>query len=539
MPYRSIPWATQTVGGRQQTVDGSRLINFYAVPAQGGADSKVPILLYGVPGMKRYLDVASSETPARVNGILGIESPIYGNRLVGITDEDEFFAVTFPPSGYDSWRDATPTVYTVQNTALPGLVTPGATAPVGGKIDYTADAIAHYGPSEPAKLVTDGRRILWIRPRGVFGVDMGPPNGQGAIPPMTQLTIGAPSPDNFAGDLDDDAFVDIVWTQGYFVLLARNGQFFHSNLESTQFGQLDFAEANAHPDAGVGLAVLHRRLYIIGAASVEQWYNSGGVDFAFSRDQSFSLNVGCLAKRTIRQNEDVVTFLGSDGIVYAISGSSATRISTSTVEFAVAESRDPASSRAFVYTEEGHRFYSLSIPSAEATGWTNWTFDFSTGLWHERTETDILSATRFLGRTLVVKSGRRHVFDMNLDHGTVEQDSGDDEIIEREAISSRIHADQRRIAVHMLEIDIPPGRVSGAADDEVVIDWSDDSGLTWKPTNGKIKALEPHKRRYRWLRPGRQFRGGRNFRLRTSAKRPIEILGAYISYSLRSVGALG
>lgn len=531
--YRAIPWATQSVGGRQQSADGSRLINFYAVPAQGGADSKVPVLLYGAPGLKRYLDT-SAGTPG-VNGILGIESPIYGNRLVGITDEDKFFAVTFPHTPYLTWKDDNPVVATIPNTALPGLPAPGATTPQGGKIDYTADAISSYAAGEPAKLVTDGRRILWIRPRAVFGVDMGPPNDQGAIPPMSQLTIGAPSPENYAGDLDDEAFVDIVWSQGYFILLAKNGQVYNSNLSSTQFDQLDFAEADALPDAGVGMAVLHRRLYIIGTASVEQWYNAGGADFPFRRDQSFNINIGCLAKHTIRKNEDVVAFLGSDGSVYAISGNSATRISTGTVEYAVAESRDPAASRAFTYTEEGHRFYSLSIPSAEATGWKNWTFDFMTGLWHERTETDILSATRFLGRTLVAKAGQRHVFDMGLDYGIRETDAGYD-AIDREAISSRFHAERRRLRVHSIEIDIPH-RQGGEAGDEVLLDWSEDSGQNWRPSPARSRPMvdstgSPLPRPFRWQQLGLIRANGRNFRLRTSAKRSIEVLGSYISYDV-------
>jgi len=76
------------------------------------------------------------------------------------------------------------------------------------------------------------------------------------------------------------------------------------------------------------------------------------------------------------------------GVVVAAAGLVPARISSYAVETAIAgyaRTSKITDAEAVVYSEQGHTFYCLTFPAANAT----WVFDLSTGLWHERGVWDI------------------------------------------------------------------------------------------------------------------------------------------------------
>lgn len=523
MPFRPIQWAQRSVEGRQIEADGSRLVNFYAVRVPAPEESKVPVMLYSSPGRRRFLNVPASsvgmiQPPKGIHALLTVDAPAYGLNLFGLSARYQMFRFRAGTGhdiadGYDPFRAANPDA----------VIAAG-----NNRFNFTAEEAESVPADEPRRMVSDGRRVLWVSPNEVFMYDLGKTGGAGFV------SVQAPDPADLSPleDLTENEWVDCAWIDGYFILAARSGQFFHSLLNSEQFDQLEFAQASSNPDAIVGLAKLHRRLYVLGSESVENWYNTGGADFAFARDNSFVVEVGCEARATIATNETALFFLGHNLIVYMMIGPRYDRISTDAVEYDIARSQTKKA-RAYVYTEEGHRFYALTLVFADATRKT-WAFDLDTLVWHERSATNILCATRFLGRNLIGLEGHSHIFDQRLDWGEAEADAGA-AAIARTAISPAVFANLQRARMPSLHMDIPlrPGPAMPVAGEEVVtLDWSDDGGTTYRgATNAdgtpKTRSLDQIRRRFRWSRLG-QFRSGRNFRLRTSARRRVDILGTYV-----------
>ena len=175
-------------------------------------------------------------------------------------------------------------------------------------------------------------------------------------------------------------------------------------------------------------------------------------------------------------------------------------------------------SRGFAFTEEGHRFYTLILEFPDGSR-RNWTYDFRTGYWHERSQTDILSVMDYGPQRLVGIEGQPYLFDSRLDWATWNGD-----VIRREAVTPRLHADLRRATIASFQTEVSLG-AGGADTDTLKLEWSDDAKATWKDGMRGGKSLRS--RRYRWNRLG-QFREGRHFRLVVEATRRVDVLGAYV-----------
>lgn len=493
-----IQWARQTAQGRQIASDGSRLLNFYAVEAVDPSEAKVPVSLYGTPGTRRFHTAAGGDGAAGIWGLLPVESPTFGLRLFGVTGGNNLFEARYAAS-YERfpWMGADP--------AEPATMLHRFTQEADDYIDG------------PVRMVTDGRRIFWAWKREVYMWDM-----------RTDafVTVLAPTSDDDAAALPDEEWVDVEWVDGYFLLAARSGQFFHSLVDSVQFDQLDFSKASVNPDELVGMRAHSRRIYLFGSKTIEQWANTGARDFAFSRDNSQTIDVGCAARDSIAATDTYLFFVGSDRICYQMRDAGYRRFSNEAVDYDLADC-EIEKSRAFTYTEEGHKFYSLSLyfpAGARDVREKNWTYDLTTGLWHERTLSDVVASTVFAKRLLLAREGQTHVFDQRL--RWAEQDG---QAISREAIAPVLHADQARVECHDLELDIPyrPGDDAGT----MQLDWSDDNQRTWKDASRAAQALNLP--RLKWTELG-GWTSGRHFRIRTSARRPLIVLGAYATVTAYS-----
>jgi len=150
------------------------------------------------------------------------------------------------------------------------------------------------------------------------------------------------------------------------------------------FNALDFASADGSPDGVVAINVDHRQLWVFGTDSVEVWYNAGLANFPLTNIQGAFNEVGCVAAFSVAKLDNTLFWLGTDargqGIVYRAQGYAASRVSTHAVEYAIAQYGNIADALAYTYQEEGHSFYVLTFPSANAT----WVYDVATQAWHER-----------------------------------------------------------------------------------------------------------------------------------------------------------
>jgi hypothetical protein len=187
-------------------------------------------------------------------------------------------------------------------------------------------------------------------------------------------------------DVDFPGAGSVGYLDGYFVFNEPDSQKFWvtSLLDGTSVDPLDFASAEGYPDNVIALIVDHREIFLFGTTSVEVWYDAGTPDFPLARIQGAFMEVGCEAAYSVAKLDNSVFWLGSDargrGIVYRANGYTPARISTNAVEYAIQSYGSISDAIAYTYQQDGHPFYVLIFPSAEAT----WVYDVSTQLWHER-----------------------------------------------------------------------------------------------------------------------------------------------------------
>lgn len=230
-------------------------------------------------------------------------------------------------------------------------------------------------------------------------VTIGPISGAGPVSMADngyQLFIAA-NPDGFIYDSLADTLVQIIdpdfpgavtvgFLDGYFVFNEPNSQrvWVTSLNDGTLVDPLDFASAEGSPDELISLIISNREAWLFGTNSVEVWYNAGSPDFPLARIQGAYNELGCAARYSVAKMDNSVFWLGADnrgtGIVYKAKGYSGERISTHAVEWQVQKYANIDDAIGYTYQQDGHSFYVLLFPSANAT----WVYDVATGAWHER-----------------------------------------------------------------------------------------------------------------------------------------------------------
>ena len=187
-------------------------------------------------------------------------------------------------------------------------------------------------------------------------------------------------------DIDFPGAVTVGYLDGYFVFNEPNSQrvWVTQLLDGTSIDPLDFASAEGSPDGLVAINVDHREAWLFGTDSVEVWYDSGSPDFPLTRIQGAFNEIGCVAAFSIAKLDNSLFWLGTDargqGIVYKANGYTGQRVSTHAIEYAIAQYGNISDAVAYTYQQEGHGFYVLTFPSANAT----WVYDAATQAWHER-----------------------------------------------------------------------------------------------------------------------------------------------------------
>lgn len=187
-------------------------------------------------------------------------------------------------------------------------------------------------------------------------------------------------------DPDFPGAATVGYLDGYFVFNEPNSQriWVTALLDGSSIDPLDFASAEGSPDGLVAINVDHREAWLFGTDSVEVWYDVGGTDFPLQRIQGAFNEIGCVAAFSIAKLDNSLFWLGTDargqGIIYKANGYNGQRVSTHAVEYAIAQYGNISDALAYTYQQEGHGFYVLTFPSANAT----WVYDAATQAWHER-----------------------------------------------------------------------------------------------------------------------------------------------------------
>jgi len=322
-------------------------------------------------------------------------------------------------------------------------------------------------------------------------------------------------------DPDFPGAVTVAYLDGYFVFNEPNSQrvWVTSLFDGASIDPLDFASAEGSPDGLVAVNVDHREAWLFGTDSVEVWYDSGNADFPLTRIQGAFNEIGCVAAFSVAKLDNSLFWLGTDargqGIVYKANGYTGQRVSTHAIEYAIAQYGNISDALAYTYQQEGHGFYVLTFPSANAT----WVYDAATQAWHERAGLVNGAFTRhrsncqcnFGGETIVGDFENGNIYKYSLE---VYSDNGDPQKWLRSwrAIPTGQNT-LKRTAQHSLQLDAESGvglngftteqvfylvtqnsdkliTESGdyiaseitstvLADPQVMLRWSDDGGHNW------------------------------------------------------------
>jgi len=317
-------------------------------------------------------------------------------------------------------------------------------------------------------------------------------------------------------DPDFPGALTVGYLDGYFVFNEPNSQkiWVTELLDGTSVDPLDFASAEGSPDGLVAVNVDHREAWLFGTDSIEVWYNAGQADFPLTRIQGAFNEIGCVASFSIAKLDNGLFWLGTDargqGIVYRANGYTGVRVSTHAIEYAIAQYGNISDAIAYTYQQEGHAFYVLTFPSANAT----WVYDVATQAWHERAgwDTTMGEFTRhrsncqcnFGGNTVVGDFENGNIY--TLDLGVYADNGGIQKWLRSWRALPTGQNNLKRTAQHSLQLDCESGTglVTGqGSDPEIMLRFSDDGGHTWSNEHlSKMGKIGEYYRRVFWRRLG-------------------------------------
>ena len=315
-------------------------------------------------------------------------------------------------------------------------------------------------------------------------------------------------------DPDFAGAVTVAYLDGYFVFQQPDSQIFWTTtlLDGLSIEPLAFASAEGSPDNLVSLAVDHREVWLFGQNSVEVWYDAGNTPFPLARIQGAVNELGCAATYSVAKLDNSLFWLGKDargtGIVYRANGYTGTRVSTHAIEFAMQSYGDLSDAIGFSYQQEGHTFYVLNFPSANAT----WVFDAATQAWHERAGFANGDFTRcrancqmYFNNEVVVgdfENGNIYAYDLDVyADGNLPQKW----LRSWRALPSGAN-NFKRTTQHSLQLNCESGvglNLGQGQDPQVMLRWSDDGGHTWSNEHwSSMGKIGEYYRRVFWRKLG-------------------------------------
>lgn len=466
-----LPFVGPSYQARSLNADAQRALNCYV--ELDNASPRAPLALYGTPGTVRKLTFPTG--------------PVRGVIREG---------------GY-SWWVAGNTVYRV--AADFSFVELGALSTYTGEVG----------------IASNGAQLLIV---------------DGAAGWLVDVAAAALS------NISDPGFPNGVrratYQDGFFLVAGDGTGKFYINErpnDGALWNGLDFASAEGSPDNTIGIVSDHREVWLFGELSAEVWINTGNADFPFQRAGNVFIEHGCAAAGTVAKADNTVFWLGADdkgaGIVWRADGYTPVRISTHAMEKALAGYETVADAIAFTYQQEGHIFYVLTFPTANAT----WCYDAATQLWHERAwrHPSTGQLKRWRASCCVYAHGEHLVGDFEsgdvyaLDLDVFDDDGAPILRLRRTAAAESM---QRQVFYQSLQVDMETGvgvATGQGSEPALMLRYSNDGGHTWSPERmGIVGGTGQYGARARFNRLG----AGRNRVWEISMTDPVKfaVFGAVV-----------
>ncbi len=347
---------------------------------------------------------------------------------------------------------------------------PGAIFVVSGTHFYVVDTGAMTATDlgdigTPSGGFTDDQRLYSIAVGPTAAVVCSPPNayvssGPGA--PVAQMVTGWPS----------YGASSVTFLDGYFVFTGQSApEFFFITLlaDPTLVDPLDFAALDAFPNAITKVLTLGTDLWFAGASGWEIWYDAGNLDFPFRRRPNGILQRSVGSARSIARGDESLWWWSADGRIYRTVGYQERRVSTHGIEGLFGGGMVSA----YTYSQLGHIFYVLNL------GDRSFIYDVTTQVWHNAaSSTDGTGPWRGYcsaintGFPLIGDAGAGRLLRADPYVGT---DMG--VAVKRQVVLPPLYAGTKRAFCARLEIEMEVGTVH--APDTILLEWSDDGGITY------------------------------------------------------------
>ena len=464
---------------RSIAASGDRLVNLF--PEQIESDNgKNGWVLYGTPGISEFCDLSSIGHPVRAQ-----------------------------------WAE-NGRCFVVVGAYLVEVFTDGT---------YTSrGSVTNPLPSQPAQIVANGYQLLVKSGTAGFIFDLN----------TNTLT-------HLSGWLDGVGASAIAMINNYFLASKKNSrQVFISSLnDGLVWDALDFFTKEGGGDNIVTIRELNRQLWVEGSATSEVWYNSGSENI-FDYVQGAFIQMGCAAAESLRNVDNSLMWVaqneGGAATVVRADGYTAKRMSNHALEYAMQSYSTVSDAIGFRYQEQGHEFYNLSFPTANAT----WTYDAATQQWHERSFWDSVHAEALaqrqryhcytFGKHLVGDYATGQLYEQSM---TYLSDDGAE--IRRIRQAPVIAAEMQRIGFSQLALDLQqgadvPNSPAQGYDPTFILRVSNDGGYTWSSEiEAKAGRLGQYGFRTIWRRLGSGL--SRVFEVSCSEPIPHCWINAYLEMS--------
>ena len=347
--------------------DRQQCINFYP-EISVSRDSKVAVSLLGCPGLNQ---LAGPTIPP-----LGANWPLPST------------VTNLPVRGEWPLQGTTQALAVVANTCYLVTIATPATASSLPVLALTkiGTLLTSVGPVSIRDNGIGGVAVIVDGPFGyyyVYGV------GGAAVGPIGTFI-----------QITDPAFLGanrVAEIDGWWIFNQPGTQVFYTNSApySTVFAGSFFALKDSATDLLMGVMESKEELWLPGERTTEIWYDAGGAYFPFQRLVGTMLQVGCKATHSIarisKDGEDGLIWFGrselGENLVIMTRGLNYQVVSTPAVSDAWAQYPVTSDAIGYSYQEDGHVFYVLTFPTADAT----WTFDASVPLefaWTQRLSYD-------------------------------------------------------------------------------------------------------------------------------------------------------
>ncbi len=239
--------------------------------------------------------------------------------------------------------------------------------------------------------------------------------------------------------------------------------------------------AEAKPDDMKAVFAYKQQVYAFGASSIQPLYNSGvgnpPYDFVLNATQE----IGIDAIHSIGSNERFAYFLGSDLVVYQLSGLVSNPVGNPAIGQAISKYLRTDDAYGMCFTIDNLNFYLLSFPVGNET----WLFNEQSGLWTNLafgTDGDqhLISDHQFIyNKHLVADRRNGNIYELDFDTFT---DDGETIQHRRDTIAingTTFGKPGAEVFMDRLELMIETGTSLVTAESQIIMQYSDDNGRSF------------------------------------------------------------